>query len=689
MNNMLFKTLTAAAVSVSVLSCSKIAPPAPVLPVPTQAQIDWHKLETYAFIHYGLNTYNDMEWGFGDSDPQIFNPSDLDVDQWASTLKNAGMKGIMITVKHHDGFCLWPTEYGEYNISKSPVENGNADILKSLIEACKKQDLKIGIYISPWDRNHAQYGEAAYADYFQNQIKEVVDKYCNDIELFEFWFDGANGGDGYYGGARETRSIDPTTYYRYEEAARTIHSKFPNAMIFGGTVPTIRWIGNEAGWAGETNWAMFGGNSEGKKITAMEGNPEGSEWQPGEVDVSIRPGWFFHNRETHQLRSLGTLVDYYYQSVGRNANLLLNVPIDPSGRINSGDSVRIMKWKETIDRHFANDLAKTAKVTADKYRGRGYEAKNVTDGDWDSYWTITDQDTTGTLDLTFTQPVELNTLMLQEYIPLGQRVAGFSIKYKRPDGNFAPVNTTDQLTTIGYKRLIRFDNTVTDQIRISFEKGRGIPCINNIGAYLAPAVLDEPRITRTQEGEVYMKAAKGTSIYYTTDGSTPTVQSAVYEDPFAFAQKGVIKAIAFDPTTKETTSVKTAEMDILTSSFRIIRPQADANNKHAFDGNTSTSYYLPAKEKSLTIALGDKYTVCGLKYTPDQARWGSGPVYKYRISIDNKPVAEGEFSNIKHNPICQTISFEPTSGSTLRFDVLGIGDNTERASFSELSIITQ
>lgn len=687
MNNTILKTMAAVAITASTMSCTKVAPPAPVLPIPTQAQIDWHKLEQYAFIHYGLNTYNDMEWGFGDSDPKLFNPTNLDVDQWASTLKNVGMKGIMITVKHHDGFCLWPTEYGEYNISKSPAENGNADILKSLIEACKKYDLKIGIYISPWDRNHAEYGRAEYVDYFQNQIREVVEKYCNDIELFEFWFDGANGGDGYYGGARETRSIDPKSYYRYEEAANTIHSKFPNAMIFGGTVPTIRWIGNEEGWAAETNWAMYDSNAKNTK-TAMEGDMTSTKWEPGEVDVSIRPGWFYHNRETHQLRSLSTLVDYYYQSVGRNSNLILNIPIAPTGRIDSGDSTRIMKWKETLDRHFANDLAKKAKVTADKYRGRGYEAKNVIDGDWDSYWTLADQDTTGVLELTFAQPTELNTLMLQEYIPLGQRVFGFSVEYKQQDGTFAPINTTDKMTTIGYKRLIRFENTTTDQIRISFDKGRGIPCINTISAYLAPAVLDEPHITRNKEGQVRIRAAKGAAVYYTTDGSNPTVESTLYEAPFELAQKGIVKAIAYDPTSKETTSVKTAELDILSSAFKIVSPKADANNQTAFDGNTSSSYYLPANDNTLVVDLGGKYTVSGLKYTPDQNRWGSGPVYKYRISIDNKQVAEGEFSNIKHNPICQTVNFEPTEGSKLKFEVLATGDNAKRASFSELSVIT-
>lgn len=684
-----FKFLSAASALGFLCSCADVAPPAAVYPIPTEAQIKWQKLETYAFIHYGLCTYNDSEWGFGDADPKIFNPSGLDVNQWVSTLKEAGMKGVLFTIKHHDGFGLWPSEHGSYNISQAPVQDGKGDLLRDVIEACKRNDMKIGLYISPWDRNHAQYGEKEYADYFQNQISEVLEKYCTDIDLFEFWFDGANGGDGYYGGAGGIRNIDPSTYYRYEEAAEKIHSKFPEAMIFGGTVPSIRWIGNESGWAGETNWSMYQDELKRRHANAMWGDRDGAQWMPGEVDVSVRPGWFYHDRESHQLRSIGTLVDYYYQSVGRNANLLLNVPIDKAGRIATADSARITQWKKVIDSHFSQDLAQQAKVTASTTRGRGFAASNVNDNDWDSYWAAPDGELTGTLTLDFKSPVEVNTLLLQEYIPLGQRIARFNVEYRNDNGEFVPVATTDSMTTIGYKRLVRFDNAKTDQIRIAFEESRGVPCINTVSAYLAPAVLDEPAIWRTADGKVHLKAANGTRIHYTTDGSEPTANSAQYEAPFDLTRKGTVKAIAFDPTSKELSAQKIEEFDILTSSFSIISPVADKDNKHAFDGSLNTSYYLPENVKTLTFSLGDTHVVSGLKYTPDQARWGGGPVYKYKVWVGSKAVAEGEFSNIKQNPIRQTIHFEPTKGSTVRIDVLGIGDNSTRASFSELSVLTE
>ncbi len=681
---------TIGAMTLLSVGCQNVPAPEPVYPLPTQAQVNWQKMETYAFVHFGLNTFNNMEWGFGDTPESTFDPTDLNVGQWVETLKNAGMKGIIITVKHHDGFCLWPTKNGDYSVKNSPVQNGQSDLVRDLVEACKKEDLKIGIYISPWDRNHAKYGEKEYVDYFQSTIKEMVEDYCaaNGVELFEFWFDGANGGDGYYGGERGVRNINPTEYYRYEEAANTIHSKFPDAMIFGGTVPTIRWIGNEHGYAGQTNWAMWGkGLPESRKLE--NGDINGPDWLPGEVDVSVRPGWFYHTREDHQLRSLSTLVDYYYQSVGRNANLLLNFPINHAGRIPTSDSIRIMEWKKTLDRQFANDLAAKAKFSATNERGRGYQAAKVNDGNWDTYWATQDGVTTGDIIASFDAPTEFNTVLLQEYIPLGQRIKSFTIEYKNDKNEFVPVASKDTMSTVGYKRLIRFDNVTTKELKISFTDSRGVPCINNISIYSAPAVLDVPKIVRSADGKVNINSAKGTVVYYTIDGTEPTTASLPFSAPFEFAQKGIIKAVAYDPTTNEPSPVGTQLFDIVQAPFEIMKPIADKGNKHAFDGNPSTSYYLPKGTNSLTFSLGGKYNICGLEYTPDQNRWGAGPIHRYKIYIDNKFIKEGEFSNIKQNPIKQYIEFPQTEGSNITVEVLRIADDTNRASFAELSVITE
>ncbi len=683
------KKLLGALLGIAVLGgCSKAPAPAPVYPIPTPQQVEWQKMEAYAFVHYGLNTFNDLEWGFGDTPLETFKPTDMNVEQWVQTFKNAGLKAVIATIKHHDGFCLWDTKYGEYNIANSPAGT-TADILRDLVAACKKYDMKVGIYISPWDRNHAEYGREEYVEYFHNQIAEAVE-YCEKegVELFEFWFDGANGGDGYYGGAREHRKINPQEYYQYERAAKTIHDAFPNAMIFGGTEQTIRWIGNESGWAGETNWAMVNTKSE-KRQEAEYGDQDGDQWLPGEVDVSVRPGWFYHKSEDHQLRSLSTLVDYYYESVGRNANLLLSFAPEHSGRIPVIDSVRVMEWRKMLDEQFAHDLALSASMSSNTDRGYGYKASEVNDDNWDSYWATPDGVTTGELTLNFAEPTTMNTLLLQEYIPLGQRVIEFKVEYENENGNFTPITTKDTMSTIGYKRIIRFDPISTKALKVSFTKSRGELTINNMSAYLAPVVLDKPKAVRDMKGEVTLSSANGTQIYYTTNGQEPTQNDKAYKAPFKFAKKGVVKAIAIDPADNKLSDVATVEFDVPTTNFKIVAPKAFAKHTELFDGNEFSTFYLPLKDKEVTIDLGGEYMISGIKYLSDQNRWSRGPIHSYAIKVDGKVVKSGEFSNIKNNPLEQVITFPATKGSKVTVVANATADGAPVASFAEFSIITQ
>ena len=444
-------------------SCTKA--PSPVYPIPTAEQLAWQKLETYAFIHFGLNTFNDMEWGYGNTPATTFNPSDLDCDQWVATLKNCGMKGVILTAKHHDGFCLWPTKSTDYNISHSPYKNGEGDIVKELSEACQKQGLLFGIYCSPWDRNNARYAYSEYVATYHQQIQELSNNYG---PLFQFWFDGANGGNGYYGGANETRKIDPDNYYDYQLAKDIVITRNPSAMIFGGTCGTVRWIGNEKGYSAPTNWCNETEN--------------GVQWIPAEVDVSIRPGWFYHQNEDNKVKTVNELCDIYYNSVGHNSNLLLNFPVAINGKIHPIDSTNAVEFYKTISNELSHNLLSDANVKADNERGYRFSASNVNDNNPETYWATDDENNFGTITFTMDKPVTMNRVMIQEYVKLGQRVKLFYLEGEK-DGNWFKINTFDETTTIGYKRIVRFNPVELDKLMIYFEESRGPLCISNIEAY--------------------------------------------------------------------------------------------------------------------------------------------------------------------------------------------------------------
>jgi len=465
------------------VACTQnVAPPDPVGPLPSAEQLAWQKLEYYAFIHFNMNTFTDMERGLGDEPASSFNPTALDTRQWARVVKEAGMKGIILTAKHHDGFCLWPSAYTEHSVKNSPWKNGRGDVVAELADACREFGLKLGIYLSPWDRNHAAYGQPEYVEYYRNQVKELLTNYGG---IFEFWVDGANGGDGYYGGANETRNVDRNTYYGWDSTFALVKALQPEAIIFSDGGPGTRWVGNENGFAGKTNWSTFRKEQFAPGVGPYQESPYGHEdgkyWVPAECDVSIRPGWYYHKAEDDKVKSLSQLLDIYYRSVGRNANLLLNLPVDRRGLVHENDVAALMNLRKTLDETFRTNLAKKAVATAGSERGTEFSAEKVIDGDFDTYWSTPNDSVASTLNLSFSEPVTFNRLLIQEYIPLGQRVKSFEVWIK---SNNEWVQVASE-TTIGYKRILRLDDITTTAIQVRITDARNVPTISEVGVYYA------------------------------------------------------------------------------------------------------------------------------------------------------------------------------------------------------------
>lgn len=462
-----------------------VAPPAPIGAVPSARQLAWHDRQFYGFIHFTVNTFTDKEWGYGDEPERVFNPAALDARQWARVARDAGMKGLIITAKHHDGFALWPSRFTEHSVKGSPWKDGKGDVVGDLARACKELGLAFGVYLSPWDRNHPDYGRPAYLDYYRNQLRELLTHYG---PIAEVWFDGANGGDGYYGGARERRRIDGSTYYDWPNTWKLVRELQPQAAMFSDVGPDVRWVGNEKGVAFETSWnpitleGFYPGHPKYTQIAA--GRPGGAEWVPPEVDVSIRPGWFYHPAEDAKVASVDKLIAIYEQSVGRGANLLLNIPPDRRGLIPDVDAGRLRELGKRLAATYKTDLARKAKAVAGQVRGGAdrFSAARVNDGDPQTYWATDDGVTSGTVTLEWTRPVRLDRLVIQEAIALGQRVESWTVAAEAGGG----WTTVAGGTTIGYKRIATFPPVTTTRVRLDIGKALACPAISAVGAYLAP-----------------------------------------------------------------------------------------------------------------------------------------------------------------------------------------------------------
>jgi alpha-L-fucosidase len=450
------------------------AEPAEVAPnpygaTPAERQLHWQRLETYAFLHFTVNTFTDKEWGYGDEDPNVFNPTAFDPDAIMRDLKAGGMKAVILTCKHHDGFCLWPTKTTEHCIRNSQWRGGKGDVVGDIAAAARRASLPFGVYVSPWDRSNALYATPGYLKLYREQIRELLTNYGS---IFEVWFDGANGGDGYYAGAREKRTIDKAHYYEWPTTFAMIRKLQPQAVIFCPD-GDMRWVGNEKGIAGDPCWSTYGVPSSpadqdvhasdgGTQDELMHGVKNGQYWRPAECDVSIRPGWFWHESENAQVKTPEQLIDLYFESVGRGASLLLNIPPNRMGQLQDSDAKSLAAFRHRLDTMFAVELARAAKLKASNARP-GSGVGNLVDDNPDSYWATDDAVRSPEVMVDFGKPQQVSIVRLREAIALGQRVRAFGVD-AWTDGSWKQIADG---TSIGSCRLLRLPKPIqTSKLRL-------------------------------------------------------------------------------------------------------------------------------------------------------------------------------------------------------------------------------
>ena len=450
-------------------------------PKPSPSQLAWHDMEYYFFFHFGPNTFTDLEWGHGTEPADMFNPTELDCRQWVRTAKAAGAKGVIITAKHHDGFCLWPSKYSTHTVRESKWKNGKGDVLKELSAACKEYGMKFGVYLSPWDRNHPDYGTDKYNDVYVNMMKELFTNYG---PIWELWWDGANG-EGPNGKMQ---------VYDWDRFRKTVKELSPNTVVFSDIGPHIRWVGNESGIAGKTNWNTLdtAGFTPGKggpsQDTLNAGNKYGKAWIPAECDVSIRPGWFYHEAEDNKVRTPENLFDLWLKSVGRGANLLLNIPPDRRGKIHKNDSLALIGFRKLRDRAFKSDLLKGRKLhyVIDNWGNGGadgrkfYIPKDIKSGFDKGLVHANDQM------ISFSKPTKINCIVLSERIINGQTITGFRIMILN-GGEKSEITGT----TIGHKRILSFPAITAESIELYLTDMQNRDNLASVSAYLIDESLIE------------------------------------------------------------------------------------------------------------------------------------------------------------------------------------------------------
>jgi alpha-L-fucosidase len=559
--------------------------PAPYGALPSERQLRIQEMEMYCIIHFTPTTYQNKEWGFGEADPQIFNPKRFNANQIVSAVKAGGFKGITVVAKHHDGFCLWPTKTTPYNISKSPFRNGKGDMVKEFADAARKASVKLGLYCSPWDRNNPNYANPKYVtDVYYPQLKELYSRYGS---LFTVFFDGANGGDGYYGGTNEKRKIDAPVYYQFDKIWEIVRNMQPMANVFSDIGPDIRWVGNEQGKAAETSWATLTPvTKEPGKNPAPGfvddsilpgGTRNGQFWIPAECDVPMRPGWFFHPEQEDNVKSATKLLEIYYASVGRGATLDLGISPNPDGLLSDGDVEKLAKFGALLKQTFAINLAKGAKVTASNTRANSpaFSPSLLLDADRYSYWATDDAVTTPEVVFEMKAPVKFNVIRIRENVKLGQRIEAVAADAWEENG-WKEIATA---TSIGVNRLIRLPAyTTAKKVRLRITQSPVSVAVSDFGLFAEPAELISPK---TSDGKLSIskegwKAANSAGIdnnpsslwtfadsvpqYFDVDmGAGKTINAFVYLPRQDKSKAGIIDQYAFYTSQNGTDWVLAAE----------------------------------------------------------------------------------------------------------------------------------
>ena len=600
-------------------------PPPPHGPIPSERQLRWHELEIYAFVHFGVDTFTDREWGFGDENPGLFNPTAFDANQIAGAAKAGGMKGLILVAKHHDGLCLWPTKSTAHNITATPYKNGKGDIVREMADACNNAGIKFGVYVSPWDRNHPEFGRPGYVTAYHQQINELTSNYG---PIFEMWFDGACGGTGYYGGQGGSRSINYNTYYGWKEIQAIIRKNQPGCAIWGAQYDEdgrtrhadCRWGGSEAGHVSDPCWhTLASSKSLASPGDHSRGVRNGDVWCPAEGDVSIRPGWFWHENQNRSVKSPEQLMNIYLSCVGRGANLILNIPPDRRGLIHENDVSSMAMFGKHLRETFARNLADGATPAAANTRGMdpAYGPAKLLDSDQWSAWVTDDAILTAEVTFTLTGETSFNMIRLREDIRLGQRIEGVAVD-AMVAGAWKELATAP---SVGAIRLLRVPPTTSNQVRVRVTKATACPALSDFGLFLEP------------EFESWMPPI----------GTDPKVLAAA-------KAKGNWKVVA----------------------------ASCGDARAAIDGNPATFWntHPVGKEHTLpqefVVDMGAEKLLGGFTYLPRQDHCLHGMVdqYTFQISTDGKvwtTAVEGEFGNLRANPVEQGIPFAAAKARYFKF----------------------